>query len=56
MSPETKAAAQKKLAAFAVKIGYPDEWRDYSKLEIKRQPHVLNVLAANAFEVQRELA
>ncbi len=56
MSPATKEAAQKKLAAFAVKIGYPDEWRDYSKLEIKRQPHVLNVLAANAFEVQRVLA
>ncbi len=56
MGAETKAAAQKKLAAFAVKIGYPDEWRDYSKLEIKRQPHVLNVLAANAFEVQRNLA
>ena len=56
MSPETKTQAQKKLAAFAVKIGYPDKWRDYAKLDIKRQPHVLNVFAANAFEVQRNLA
>ncbi|MBV9128681.1 MAG: M13 family metallopeptidase [Verrucomicrobia bacterium] len=53
MGAETKAAAQKKLAGFVVKIGYPDQWRDYSKLEIKRQSHVLNVMAANAAEVRR---
>ncbi|HEV2146179.1 MAG TPA: M13 family metallopeptidase [Longimicrobiaceae bacterium] len=35
MSPETKAEAQAKLARFNVKIGYPDEWRDYSALEIR---------------------
>jgi putative endopeptidase len=35
MSAETKAAAQEKLAKFTVKIGYPDEWRDYSALEIR---------------------
>jgi putative endopeptidase len=34
-APETKAKAQDKLAKFTVKIGYPDKWRDYSKLEIK---------------------
>ena len=34
MSPETKAKAREKLAAFTVKIGYPDKWRDYSKLNI----------------------
>ncbi len=34
MSPETKAKAQEKLAAFTVKIGYPDKWKDYSSLEI----------------------
>lgn len=34
MSPETKAKAREKLAAFTVKIGYPDKWRDYSKLEV----------------------
>ena len=38
------------------KVGYPDKWRDYGKLDIARRPYVLNVLAANAFEFQRELA
>ncbi len=34
MSPETKVKALEKLSKFTVKIGYPDKWRDYSKLEI----------------------
>ncbi len=34
MSPETKAKAQEKLAAFTVKIGYPDKWQDYTALDI----------------------
>ena len=34
MSDATKAKAQEKLAAFTVKIGYPDKWKDYSTLEI----------------------
>ena len=34
MSDETKAKAQEKLAAFTVKIGYPDKWKDYSTLDI----------------------
>ena len=33
MGPETKAQALRKLAAFDVKIGYPDKWRDYSALD-----------------------
>ena len=36
MSPETRAQATAKLEAFAVKIGYPDKWRDYSALTIDR--------------------
>ncbi len=56
MGPQTREAALKKLDAFTVKIGYPDRFRDYSKLEIKRQPYVLNVLASQGFESQRELA
>ncbi|HEX7020514.1 MAG TPA: M13-type metalloendopeptidase [Gemmatimonadaceae bacterium] len=36
MSPATRAQAQDKLAHFTVKIGYPDKWRDYSKLVIRR--------------------
>ncbi len=35
MGPETKAAAQEKLAKFTVKIGYPETWRDYSALEVR---------------------
>ena len=56
MGPETREAALKKLDAFGVKVGYPDKFRDYSALDIKRQPFVLNVLAANAFETKRQLA
>ncbi len=56
MSEETKKAAYKKLDTMGAKVGYPDTWRDYSKLEIQRQPYVLNVLAARAFEFQRRMA
>ncbi len=56
MSQPTKDQAYKKLDTMRSKVGYPDKWRDYGKLDIARRPYVLNVLAANAFEVQRELA
>ena len=56
MGPETKKAALKKLAAFGVKIGYPDRWRDYSALEIDRASYFDNVLHARAFEERRNLS
>ena len=56
MSPETRTRALEKLSLMEERIGYPDVWRDYSKLEIDRGPYVLNVLRANAFENQREFA
>jgi putative endopeptidase len=56
MSEATKAAAYKKLDTMRSKIGYPDKWRDYGKLDISRRPYVLNVLAANAFEFNRDMA
>ncbi|HZC36698.1 MAG TPA: M13 family metallopeptidase, partial [Chthoniobacterales bacterium] len=56
IGPETREFALKKLDVLGVKIGYPDKWRDYSKLQIKDQPHVLNALAASAFETERQLA
>jgi putative endopeptidase len=56
MSEPTKAAAYKKIDTMRSKIGYPDQWRDYSKLAISRQAYVLNVLASRAFEVRRQLA
>jgi putative endopeptidase len=50
MSPATKAEAQNKLASFTVKIGYPDEWRDYSALEIRADDLLGNARRAAAFE------
>ena len=43
MSPETKAKALKKLAAFTVKIGYPDKWQNYDGLEIDRGDYAGNL-------------
>ncbi|MEL5992883.1 M13 family metallopeptidase [Hymenobacter segetis] len=45
MSAETKAEALKKLNAFAVKIGYPDKWKDYSALKISRESALNNLFA-----------
>ena len=55
MSPKTKQEAQAKLAKFTPKIGYPNKWRDYSKLEISRDDLVGNVTRATEFAVQKEL-
>ena len=49
MSPATKAAAKDKLAQFTVKIGYPDQPRDYSKLVIKRNDLLGNRMRSRAF-------
>ncbi len=49
MGDETKAKAQEKLATFHVKIGYPDTWRDYSDLEVKKDSYYDNVKRANSF-------
>ena len=56
MSAETKVKALDKLAKFTPKIGYPDKWRDYSKLKIKRGDRLGNSLRSNEFEVNRQLA
>ncbi|ACB77885.1 M13 family metallopeptidase [Opitutus terrae] len=56
MDESTKAQALAKLAAFGVKIGYPDKWIDYGKLQVDRGPYVLNVLRAREFNAARELA
>ena len=56
MSPATKARAKEKLHAVADKIGYPDHWRDYSKLTIVRDEAFGNALQAIQFENRRELA
>ena len=56
MSEDTRVKALEKLSLIEERIGYPDVWRDYSKLKIDRGPYVLNVLRANAFENARQLA
>ena len=53
MGDETKLQAIKKLNAFKPKIGYPDEWRDYSALEIDRSSLLNNVMRANVFYFRR---
>lgn len=53
MSAETKAQAQAKLSKFNVKIGYPDKWRDYSRLEIVAGDLLGNVRRGDAFDFQR---
>ncbi len=55
MSPETKVKAKEKLAAVADKIGYPDKWRDYSKLEIKPNDALGNSMRSREFEVAYQL-
>jgi putative endopeptidase len=55
MSDTTKQQALVKLHGMANKIGYPDKWRDYSKLEIVRGDEVGNVERARQFEFNRQL-
>ncbi|USX29769.1 M13 family peptidase [Oxalobacteraceae bacterium OTU3CINTB1] len=55
MSPETKLQAQAKLAKFTTKIGYPNKWRDYSKLEVAKDDLVGNVRRSRAFDYDKEL-
>ncbi len=56
MTPATKAAAQDKLSKYMVKIGYPDTWRDYSKLEVRAGDAFGNDERASQFNWQREAA
>ncbi len=52
----TRKKALDKLNAFVQKIGYPDHWRDYTKLKIDNGPFVLNAFRARKFEFERQLA
>ena len=55
MSPATRERALEKLDAFTPKIGYPDEWRDYSSIEVDPTNLVSNVRAVSEFEFNRQL-
>jgi putative endopeptidase len=56
MSEQTKTKAYAKLDSMINKIGYPDRWRDYTRLESRPGPFVSNLLLANDFETRRQLA
>jgi len=53
MTADTRTAALSKLHAVAGKIGYPDRWRDYTALRIRRDDALGNSQRANAFEFKR---
>jgi putative endopeptidase len=55
MGPETRKAALEKLSLLNTKIGYPNRWRDYSALDIRRGDMLGNIRRASLFETQREL-
>jgi putative endopeptidase len=55
MGDETKKAAEAKLALYRNKIGYPDNWRDYSKFTVERGDLMGNVNRGSEFEQQRNL-
>jgi putative endopeptidase len=56
MSDETRVEARKKLDAITDKIGYPDKWKDYSSIEVKRDDLLGNVTRAGSYERKRNLA
>lgn len=56
MSDSTKTKAKEKLHAFTEKIGYPDKWRDYSNVEIKRDAYFENRLSANKNDYLYDIA
>ena len=56
MGPQTKARALQKLHGIANKIGYPDRWRDYGSITLRRDDFAGNVERATLFEARRQLA
>ena len=56
MTPATKMRAKSKLSGLKVGMGYPDTWRDYSALEVRRDDALGNAQRAGLFEYQRNLA
>ncbi len=55
MGEGTKKQALEKLSKFNTKIGYPDEWKDYSALTITADDLVGNLMRSSEFEYQRNL-
>jgi len=55
MTPVTREKAKEKLSKFTPKIGYPDEWTDYSALKIVDGDHMGNVIRAGEWEFQKQV-
>jgi predicted metalloendopeptidase len=55
MSEATRAQALAKLGQMGEKVGYPERWRDYSRLEVAEQPFALNAASAFRFEWTRRV-
>ncbi|HKI77222.1 MAG TPA: M13 family metallopeptidase [Ignavibacteriaceae bacterium] len=55
MSATTKKKALTKLYAITKKVGYPDKWKDFSKLSVNKKSYVRNVINANVFWFEREM-
>jgi putative endopeptidase len=57
MTPATREKALVKLAAFGTrKVGYPDVWKDYASVEVKRDDYFGNSRRARVFEIKRDQA
>ena len=56
MGDSTKAKAMEKLNTFYVKVGYPDKWKDYTKLNIEKDSYWANIKRASNFAVEEMLA
>src|SRR5215469_16199722 len=56
MTPQTKARAHEKLTAFTPKIGYPDKWKDYSTMLVRRDDLIGNVRRAAEWEWNYQIA
>jgi putative endopeptidase len=56
MSDDTRMQALAKLDAFGVKIGYPEKWEDYSKLEVGTNSYIENLWNAARFSSEKDIA
>ena len=56
MGDSTKAKAMEKLNSFYVKVGYPDKWKDYTKLNVEKDSYWANIKRASDFAVEEMLA
>jgi putative endopeptidase len=54
LTPETRKYAIEKLDKASIKVGYPDDWIDYSKVDIRRDDYLGNALRLNEFRARRE--